>query len=184
MLPRSRTTKRATMLGGICADGSTIRPLIVLIRDTIELELLNNGYTPDKVMYGRSDSGFINTELFIRWAKESFTPEMRGKRIRYAYNGPILLLMDGFGIHDCDEFREILEEENIHPILFAPHSSDQTQFLDLLIFSLQKRELQQLNIKSDFNWQTKQVMKIIDSWRRVTTPRNVIASFRRGGIVV
>lgn len=135
-------------------------------------------------MFGRTDTGFINTDLFIRWTKESFVPEMRERRTRYSYDGPILLLMDGFRVHDCEEFREILENEGIHPIMFAPHSSDQTQFLDLLIFSLQKRELQQLNIKTDFNWQTKQVMKIIDSWKKVTTPRNVIASFRRGGVVV
>lgn len=184
MLPRSRTTKRATLLAGICADGSTIKPLMVLIRDTIEQELLNNGYTPNVVMYGRSDTGFINSNLFIRWAKESFVPEMRERRMRYSYDGPILLLMDGFGIHDCDEFREILEAEEIYPLLFAPHSSDQTQFLDLLIFSLQKRDLQQLKIKNNFNWQTKQVMRILDSWKRVTTPKNVIASFRRGGIIV
>lgn len=140
-VPRERNSKRSTMLCGICADGSTIKPMVVLARETMEQELLDNGYTPDKVIYGRSDSGFMNTNLFMKWAKESFVPEMRAKRAWHGYDGSILLIMDGFGVHDCDQFHELMEEENIHPLLLAPHSSDQTQFLDLLIFGLQKFEM-------------------------------------------
>lgn len=183
-IPRERSTKRSTMLCGICADGTTIRPMIIVSRETIEKELLDNGYTPDKVMYGRSETGFINQELFLNWGEKSFIVEMREKRAKYNYDGPILLIMDGFGIHDCDEFRELLDENNIHPILFAPHSSDQTQFLDLLIFGLQKNEMQQFRIKKELNKQTKQIISILDSWQKVTVPRNIISAFRRGGLVV
>ena len=183
-MPRDRTSKRATMLAGICADGSTIRPMVVITRETIEKELLDLGYICDKVIYGRSETGFMNQELFLSWTRTSFIPEMKEKRARYSYDGPILLIMDGYGVHDCDQFREILSEENIHPILFAPHSSDQTQFLDLLIFALQKSEMQQMRIRNELNWQTKQVIKILDSWQRVTVPRNIIAAFRRGGLIV
>ena len=183
-IPRDRASKRSTMLGGICADGSTIKPMIILSRETIEKELLDHGYTPDKVQYGRSDSGFMNQELFLDWAKGSFIPEMRAKRAWHHYDGVILLLMDGFGVHDCDQFRELLSAENIHPLLFPPHSSDQTQFLDLLIFGLQKAEMQQMRISTNYNSQTQQVIKVLDSWRRVTTPRNVISAFRRGGLAV
>ena len=183
-IPRDRSTKKATLLGGICADGSTIRPMVIISRETIEKELLDLGYTPDKVMYGRSDTGFMNQTLFLNWAKNSFIPEMRIKRNICNYDGPILLIMDGFGVHDCDQFRSLLDEENIHPLLFAPHSSDQTQFLDLLIFGLQKQEIQEMRLQQDLNWQTKQVVKILDSWRKVTVPRNIIMAFKRGGLIV
>ena len=183
-IPRDRSTKKATLLGGICAYGSTIRPMVIISRETIEKELLDLGYTPDKVMYGRSDTGFMNQTLFLNWAKNSFIPEMRIKRNICNYDGPILLIMDGFGVHDCDQFRSLLDEENIHPLLFAPHSSDQTQFLDLLIFGLQKQEIQKMRLQQDLNWQTKQVVKILDSWRKVTVPRNIIMAFKRGGLIV
>ncbi|KAH0799497.1 uncharacterized protein GO595_007692 [Histomonas meleagridis] len=65
-IPEDRTSKRATMLGGICADGSTIKPMIGLSRETIEKELLDHGYTPDKVHIGRFDTGYINQELFLQ----------------------------------------------------------------------------------------------------------------------
>ena len=183
-MPKERSTKRATMLAGICADGTTVRSMIVITRDTIEKELLDLGYTPEKVLYGKSETGFMNQTLFLQWARESFIPEMKQKRHRLSYDGPILLIMDGFGVHDCDEFRTLLEDENIHPLLFAPHSSDQTQFLDLLIFGLQKGEIQQIRIQKHLNWQTIQNLNDLDSWQKVTLPRNILSVFRRGGLVV
>lgn len=33
------------------------------------------------------------------------------------------------------------------------------------------------------NKQTKQVMKIIDSYRMATTPKNIVSAFRKSGIV-
>lgn len=62
------------------------------------------------------------------------------KRISHAHYVLLLLLIDGFGIHNSDEFQEILEEENIHLILFALRHSYQTQFPNLFITALQKRD--------------------------------------------
>ena len=124
-MPRDKTTKRVTMLGGICAYGSTLKPMIVLTRNSIEKELLDNEYTEDKLIYGRSKTGFMNQKLFIEWTTRSFVPEMKMKHSLYSYDGPILLIMDGFSVHDCDQFREILEEKNICSPIFAQHNSEQ-----------------------------------------------------------
>ncbi|KAH0791100.1 DDE-domain-containing protein [Histomonas meleagridis] len=183
-IPRDRTSKRATMLNGICANGSTIKPMIVLSRETIEKELLDHGYTLDRVHIGRCDTDYINQKLFLQWVKQSFIPEMRANRAWFHYDGTMIIIMDGFGVHFCDQFRKILLTDDIHPLLFAPHSSNQTQFVDLLIFGLQKAKMQQIRINNQFNPQTQQVIKILDSWQRVTTPINVIAAFRRGGLII
>ena len=45
-IPVARTTKRASILAGIAADGSTITPAVIVPRKTIEMELFENGYTP------------------------------------------------------------------------------------------------------------------------------------------
>lgn len=121
ILSRNWTVKRVTMLSRICADWLTLIQLIVLFWDTIGQELLNNEYTQNIVMFWKSDSDFINSDLLIRLAKESFTPKMREKRISHAYYKPILLLIDGFGIHDSDEFHINLKDEKIHLILFVLH---------------------------------------------------------------
>jgi len=95
----SRNEKRATLLGGICADGHALKPLLILQRETMEAELLNSGYTKDKVQWGRSSTGFMNTGLFLQWARLSFFPELQRRRMDQDYYGPALLLLDGFGVH-------------------------------------------------------------------------------------
>ena len=67
----SRTEKRATLIGVICGDGAALKPLIVVHRETVETELLLCGYTSDKVILKRSDTGFVNTGLFIEWAQRN-----------------------------------------------------------------------------------------------------------------
>lgn len=66
-VPVTRAEKRATMIGAICADGTALRPMIILQRETVEMELLLRGYTTEKVYLARSDTGFVNSKLFLEW---------------------------------------------------------------------------------------------------------------------
>lgn len=177
----TRAEKRATLIAAICADGTALRPMIVLQRETIEKELLLRGYTPDKVRLCRSETGFVNSTLFLEWGKRSFFPEMRQRRAQLDYDGPILLIMDGFGCHQTDEFLELAEAENIACRFLPPHTSDQLQPLDLGIFANQKRWQGNITVDADLNRQTKQVIKICDSYRMATTHKNVVSAFRRAG---
>ena len=184
-IPINRDTKRSTLLAGIYADGSRVKGMIALTRNTIEKELYDFGYTPDKILFGYSESGYLNTHLFMRWAKESFVPEIAQRRYYFNYDGPALLILDGFGVHLCDEFDELCQENNIFIQLLPAHTSDQLQFLDLGIFGIQKRWMSNISIPfNDMNPQTKQVIKIYDSYIMSTTPKNIIGAFRAGGILV
>ena len=138
-IPVNRETKRSTLLAGIYADGSRAKSMIVLTRSTIETELYEFGYTPDKILFGYSESGFMNTQLFMKWAKNCLFPEIAQRRCFFNYDGPMLLFLDGFGVHLCDEFTELCVEHNVFLQLFPPHTSDQLQFLDLGIFAIHKR---------------------------------------------
>ena len=177
----TRTEKRATLIAAICADGMALRPMIVLQRETIEKELLLRGYTPDKVRLCRSDTGFVNSTLFLEWGKRCFFPDMRQRRAQLDYDGPILLIMDGFGCHQSEAFLELAEEENVVCRFIPPHTSDQLQPLDLGVFANQKRWQTNITVDADLNRQTKQVIKICDSYRMATTPKNVVSAFRRAG---
>ena len=182
-VPITRAEKRATLIAAICADGTALRPLVVVQRETIEQELLLRGYTLDKVQLARSDTGYVNKELFIQWAKRSLFPQMQQRRLELDYLGPILIILDGFGCHQSPEFQELAESENIVLRFIPPHSSDQVQPLDLGIFSNQKRWQNNISVEAQLNRQTKQVIKIVDSYRMATTFKNVVSSFRRAGIV-
>ena len=181
--PVSRTEKHATLLAGICADGYCLKPMLILQRDTMECELLRLGYTIDKVCYGHSQTGFMNTTLFLFWAEHAFLPEIRDRRAKLDYSGPALLLLDGFGVHHSAAFEAMCEEENIILLFYPPHSSDQLQPCDLGLFANQKRWQGNISVDSRLNKQTKQAIKVLDSLRMAATPKNITGAFRKSGIV-
>ena len=181
--PVSRAEKHATLLAGICADGYCLKPMLVLQRDTMERELLRLGYTIDKVCYGHSETGFMNTALFLFWAEHAFLPELRDRRAKLNYSGPALLLLDGFGVHHSAAFEAMCEEENIILLFYPPHSSDQLQPCDLGLFANQKRWSGNITVDSRLNRQTKQAIKILDSLGMAATPKNITGAFRKSDIV-
>ena len=91
--------------------------------------------------------------------------------------------MNGFGCHTSEGFLEPAEQENVICQLISVHTSDQLQPLDLGIFANQKRWQSNVSVDDTLNRQTKQLIKILDSYRMATTPKNVIGAFRKGGIV-
>ena len=182
-VPVTRSEKRATLLAGLCADGSALKPLVIVQRDTLEQEFLLRGYTDDKILYAKSDKGYMTKKLFLRWGRLCLIPEMRLKRTIHGYDGPIVLLLDRFGCHCSDEFVSMCEEENIQCMFLPPHTSDQLQPCDLGLFAVQKRWMNSIQIQGDLNKQTRQIVKIIDSYRMATTFKNVTGAFRKAGIV-
>ena len=109
--PVSRQEKRATLLVAISADGQTVKQ-VVSQRETIDIELSNMGYTSEIVLFGRSDTEFMNGRLFLDWAKRSFFPGIRQRRAKTNYEGPALLILGGFAVHHSPAFAEMCEEEN------------------------------------------------------------------------
>ena len=182
-VPVSRAEKRATLLAGICGDGTTLKPMVVLQRETIERELLLRGYTSSQIHFARNDTGYMTSQLFTEWSEQSFFPELRRRRDRAGYDGPILLILDGFGCHHGERFQDACEENNVVLAFIPPHTSDQVQPCDLGIFANQKRWQNCVRVDEDLNRQTKQVIRIIDSFRMATTLKNVTGAFRKSGIV-
>ena len=82
----------------------------------------------------------------MRLANEFFIPEIAQRRCYFNYDGSVLLILDGFGVHLCEDFDELCHENNIFLQLFPAHSSNQLQFLDLGIFGIQKRWMSNITI--------------------------------------
>ena len=181
-IPVSRKEKRATLLAGICADGTGLKPMVILPRTTIDEELVLYGYTPDKIHYGATETGFMNENMFGEWLKYSFFPEMRERRARFRYDGQILLIMDGFGVHHSESALEKCTEENIIVQFIPPHTSDQVQPCDLGIFAKQKRWQKNVLLPKRLSRQTGQVIRMLDALRMATTYKNITNAFRKGGI--
>ena len=138
LVPVTRQSRRSTLLGCIAADGSSLQPFVVVTRKTISHELRLNGYTAEKVEIVHQENGFIDTLLFEQWAEEIFFREVERRREVLHYEGLAILIIDGCSAHVSDWFLEECLFRRISVIFLAPHSSDQTQPLDLGVFGIAK----------------------------------------------
>ena len=82
----------------------------------------------DGSYFGRSDTGWINTELFCGWLKNHFSIKISRKR-------PVVLLVDGHTSHIDLETSKFCKENGILLYCLPSHSSHITQPLDVVFFS-------------------------------------------------
>ncbi len=178
-----RASRRATLIGCVCADGSALKPLIIITRKTKENALAEMGYNPECVEIVYQANGFVTGPLFDYWAQTIFFPELRNRRIRHHYEGPALLLFDGCTAHSSDFFMDECTYYDVIPIQEPASSSDQVQVLDIGIFGIQKNILKTLPTQKDCSPATNQIVSIVDSWQRATLRGNVTSAFRQAGFV-
>jgi hypothetical protein len=86
--PVSRTGKRITLIACIAADGSYLKPALIIARKTFDDELVDYGYTPEKLDIYSQDKSFIETTIFEVWFQDTLkkrgaaglAPVLRGGR--------------------------------------------------------------------------------------------------------
>jgi hypothetical protein len=123
--------------------------------------------------------------LACEWLLKSFIRQVRAKETNM--NEPILLILDGHGSHDTDEFVRIALEHNVHVLQLPPHTTHKTQPLDVGCFGPTKTawlnrcdevvDLTGADIpKSQF---VNEFMTVRD---QAMTPELIMSSFRKTGI--
>lgn len=183
-----KTKRRMTILKCIFGDGTSIPPLIIISRKTLDKELYDKGYTPDKCMFAYQNNGFITSDIFMIWAMKFLIPEFIRRveeLIKYNLDPNDLrgiLLMDGLKQHFTDFFEDECFINGIDIIELPAHSSDQTQPLDLCIFAACKKILPRCLSDAETK-QSKEVEKLITAMEAASTQHNIRKSFERGGII-
>ena len=82
---------------------------------------------PDDALYAKSESGWIDSELFLSWLKKIF--------LKYAVpQRPILLLTDGHKSHLTLEVVDTCRENDIILFCLPPHTTHALQPLDVAVF--------------------------------------------------
>jgi hypothetical protein len=67
-------------------------------------------------------------------------------------------------------------------MFLPPHSSNQLQVLDVSLFGLLKRRIENINSKLDLNIQSKHIAQIYSAFQSLLTSQKKIASFRNAGM--
>ena len=179
-----RNGKRASLIGCISADGSALRPTVVVPRKRIAANLKYYGYTEKTCEIINQESGFVNAAIFDYWATETFFPEVQKRRREFNYEGDVLLMLDGCTSHFSDYFLDECTYFNVFPWKEPPGTSDQIQPLDLGIFGPQKTLKRGIQPPEQLSTDEQEIISIIDSWQRATTPENVTSAFRQAGMFI
>ena len=177
-----RAEKRATFLATVCADGGTVKPLVILPRATIESELLLAGYTQDRVVLAHSETGFVTTEIFIRYVKEILIPHINFRRWELNYSEPAVVIWDNCSCHCHDAIRELLDVNNVRLVSLPPHSSDQLQPLDVGLFGNMKGAQTRVHVPDEMSMQSRQVIRIWSAFHATFHPLAITSAFRRAGV--
>ena len=116
-----------TVLASICANGSTLKPMIVYAGKRFGFNPLE-GFS--EAHLGRTDSGWMDSELFCSWLKQVFEPYLTQKDVKR----PVLLLVDGHSSHTTLEAAEFCAEHEIILYCLLPHASHLMQPCDRGLF--------------------------------------------------
>ena len=126
-------------------------------------------------------NGFVNQQIFDDWFS-NFCLNLMQKRIRLHFNGPALLIMDGFRPHINSLNKVNIPNLNLYALIIPAHSSDQTQPLDLGTFGLSKRNIYKITNEAPASRVVNQLNKIVSSLWMASCPPAVVKAFRSAGI--
>ena len=129
------TLKHITMLCCASAAGFPLPPMIIFAKSFPGGQYRFNG--PDDALYAKSESGWIDMELFIAWFKKIFLKFAVPQR-------PLLLLIDGHKSHMSLELVDLCWANNVILFCLPPHTTCVLQPLDVSVFKSLKYHFQNL----------------------------------------
>ena len=81
-------------------------------------------------------SGFMDSELFVKWFQKIFIPHAKP-----TLENPALLLMDGHASHCSPALIECAKENNVILLALVPHTTHLCQPLDVAVYAAFKSSL-------------------------------------------
>ncbi len=181
--PVKRSNNHTTFLACITADGSFLNPLIVIKRKTLEARMFRCPIA-DKIFISENESGYITSEIFDDWATNVLVPYIQNKRKELKYTGPAVLIMDGCSCHYTPKVYRLCSENQIKLFFLPPHSSNQTQPLDLVVFHLHKDAIRKLiKIDSDDSQIIDKIEALYSAFQSIATLKSIKGSFEATGAV-
>lgn len=124
------SAERGITITAICcmnANGHYIPPAFIYPRKRPRDELLDGG--PSQSICMVSDSGFVNSELFVKWLPHF------NHFVHPTEEDPVLLILDNHSSHISLEVVKYARENNIVIVTLPPHGSHKLQPLDRSLFS-------------------------------------------------
>lgn len=174
----SGNKKQITVLGCANAAGHALPPLVIFSRKALN-QKLTIGEVPG-TMYGLSDNGWMDSEIFENWFLHHFLLHAPSSR-------PLLLLLDGHSTHYNPAFINTAAKEGVVVFCLPPYSTHLTQPLDKLFGPLKSywnQECQHYMTKNPGKVVTQfDFMQVFSrAWYQGMTMPNIISAFKTTGV--
>jgi hypothetical protein len=182
--PVPRTGKRITLIACIGADGSYLKPLIVIPRKSYDTDLALTGVTDEKIAIYSQAKGYTNRPIFLAWLIDVFLPEVARRRQAMDYEGRAVLMLDNCTAHIGREVDDACDAKGVIMCPFPPHSSNQVQPLDVSTFGITKRHIARVNRMENVNVQSRHIAQVVCSFMSAASPINIVGTFRHAGIAL
>ena len=187
-VPIKRGSKRYTIVHCITSGGEYFPLCYIIPRKTFPNDIYR--FTnPEAIMIQSQEKGFMTDHLFENYFNNHFIKHLNAMRRRDEYHGPALLIMDNLLSHKKavkarpDENYVFIAEYNLHVLFLVPHSSDQSQPLDLGIFSVHKSIMQRLKKPTFLSPFASQIYVASQSLEQASNSCAIINSFKAAGII-
>lgn len=170
-----------TVLAGMSATAHFLRPLIVYPGQRFSKNMLE-GF--EEAVMGRSDNGWMDSELFVQWLKTVFVPDIDSRQVKR----PVILLVDGHRTHMTLEASDICKQNGIILYCLLQHASHLMQPCDLRLFGALKetwkKALREWQIQHVGQYVTKYEFASIfkHAWVNATKVENAVNGFKDAGL--
>ena len=171
------TSEHITLLCGASAAGVALPPMIIFSKSFPGGSYKFDG--PDDAVYAKSESGWIDSELFLAWMKKVF--------LKYCGSQcPVLLFTDGHASHVNLDVIDLARENDI--ILSTPHTTHALQPPDVSVFKSLKshfsKAIHALSlVKKDFVVSKHDFARVLKTpFERAFSISNIKAGFAKCGI--
>ena len=168
-----------TILACPNAAGTVIPPMVIF-----QGERLNAEWTKGEVpctLYGMSDKGWTDMELFSYWLRELFLPSIPPAR-------PVLLLLDGHSSHYEPETIRYAASQGVVIVCLPPHTTHVSQPLDVSFFKPLKSYWSEACHKYMQDNPGRVVTKyqfsslFSTAWYKAVRPETIVNGFRKVGV--
>nr|XP_018906716.1 PREDICTED: uncharacterized protein LOC109036800 [Bemisia tabaci] len=116
-----------TIIGCVNAAGVYIPPCFIFGRRKNVTETLKIG-APEGSEFWCSDSGWINSDLFLKWMKFFIL------KSHASPESPVLLVLDNHGSHVNLDAVDLAKKSGVHMVTVPPHTTHKLQVLDVAVY--------------------------------------------------
>ena len=173
------TSEHITMLCAGSAAGVALPPMIIYSKSFPGGSYRFQG--PDDAVYSKSDSGWVDTELFLSWIEKVFIRHCGVQR-------PVILFIDGHASHVNIRVIDLCRQNNIVLFCLPPHTTHALQPLDVSVFKSLKshfsKAVHSLSLtKKDFVVSKREFARVVKvPFERAFSISNIKAGFAKCGI--